>query len=209
MITALVVSLAALFGLVFVGWRLASDRSAIPCPPWLSWLVELDNPLFRNNRASAIIAGLSVTPGMSALDLGCGPGRITLRLAEAVGPSGRLVAVDLQREMIRKAQARATTAGYANIQFHQGRIGAGELPEGPFDRAVLATVLGELPDKPAALREVFASLRSGGVLAITEVIADPHFQSRGTALALAQGAGFRLKQMTGGPLSYTLYLERP
>lgn len=209
MVTGLIGTLAALFALVFVGWRIASDRSAIPCPPWLAWLVELDNPLFRNNRAQTIVAGLAVAPGMSALDLGCGPGRLSLPLAEAVGAAGRVAAVDLQPEMIRKAQARAAAAGLKNIEFHQARIGAGELPQGPFDRAVLVTVLGELPDKRAAIEEVFSRLRPGGVLAITEVIADPHFQSRPSVLALSQSAGFRLKQMSGGRFSYTAYLERP
>ena len=66
------------FGVVFIAWRYISERVTLPCPPWLAFLVELDNPLFRNNRAATIIAGLDVKPGMRVLDVGCGPGRLTI-----------------------------------------------------------------------------------------------------------------------------------
>src|SRR5690348_11392656 len=85
---------------IVVGWRLASRRASLPCPSWLAFLVELDNPLFRNNRASAILGGLGLAPGMRALDAGCGPGRLTIPMAQAVGSEGRVVAVDVQAEML-------------------------------------------------------------------------------------------------------------
>jgi ubiquinone/menaquinone biosynthesis C-methylase UbiE len=172
-------------------------------------MVELDNPLFRNNRADTIVAHLDLRLGMSALDVGCGPGRLTIPIARKVGPTGHVVAIDLQPAMLRRAMARAEAAGLANIEFHQARLGDNTLNFGAFDRAVLVTVLGEIPNQGAALREVFSALKPGGVLAVTEVIADPHFQTRHNVLALASSAGFREKRRTGGRLSYTLYLERP
>jgi len=197
---------AAILVLLASGWRAAM---ALPCPPALSKLVEIDNPLFRNNRAAAILAGLGLRRGMSAIDLGCGPGRLTLPLATAVGPAGKVLAVDLQPEMLAKVEARCESAGLANVAFRRARLGAGELPPGPFDRATLVTVLGELSDKAAALAEAFQVLRPGGLLALTEVVTDPHFQPREAAMRLADEAGFRLRSRTGGALSYTLYLERP
>jgi ubiquinone/menaquinone biosynthesis C-methylase UbiE len=197
------------FILVFFGWRLASGRVALPCPSWLAFLVELDNPVFRNNRASAIIGGLDLAPGMRALDAGCGPGRLTIPLAQAIGPEGRVVALDVQPEMLSRAKGKAERLRLRNIEFHQGRLGAGELKFDPFDRAVLVTVLGEIPDQEAALRELFAIIKPKGVLAISEVIADPHFQSRSRVLVLANKVGFREKARKGGRLAYTLYLEKP
>jgi ubiquinone/menaquinone biosynthesis C-methylase UbiE len=199
----------AFLAAVFLGWRLSSRRARLPCPAWLSWLVELDNPLFRNNRAAAIVAGLELTPGMRVVDLGCGPGRLTLPMARAVAPSGAVVAFDLQPAMLAKTEARARAASLDNITFRQGALGAGALGAGPFDRATLATVLGEIPDRQEALREIFAALRPGGVLAVTEVIADPHFQTRSSVSQRAEAAGFREKRRTGGALSYTLYLVKP
>jgi ubiquinone/menaquinone biosynthesis C-methylase UbiE len=193
----------------FLGWRAASSRVSLPCPSWLSWLVELDNPLLRNNRAQSIIEGLMIAPPMRVLDAGCGPGRLTIPLARAVAPGGTVVALDLQLEMLAKTEAKAKAAGLANVSFEQGALGIGIFHSGPFDRAVLTTVLGEIPDQRAALNEIFGALREGGVLAITEVIADPHFQTRRHVTALAGAVGFREKRRTGNALSYTLYLEKP
>jgi ubiquinone/menaquinone biosynthesis C-methylase UbiE len=146
---------------------------------------------------------------MRVVDLGCGPGRLTLPMARAVAPSGAVVAFDLQPAMLAKTEARARAASLDNITFRQGALGAGALGAGPFDRATLATVLGEIPDRQEALREIFAALRPGGVLAVTEVIADPHFQTRSSVSQRAEAAGFREKRRTGGALSYTLYLVKP
>jgi len=126
-----------------------------------------------------------------------------------VGQAGRVLAVDLQPEMLATVEGRCESAGLTNVAFRRAKLGAGELPPGPFDRATLVTVLGELHDKAAALAEAFQVLRPGGLLALTEVITDPHFQPREAAMRLAGEAGFRLRSRTGGALSYTLYLERP
>jgi ubiquinone/menaquinone biosynthesis C-methylase UbiE len=205
----LLLSAAGAFVLVSFGWRLLSRRQSIPCPSWLSWLVELDNPLFRNNRASNIVAHLDLRPGMRALDAGCGPGRLTIPMAKRVGPSGRITALDLQTGMLERAKGRAEAAGVSNIDFVRAPLGQNALRLGDFDRAVLVTVLGEIPHQQAALREIFEALKPEGILAIVEVVADPHFQSRSHVLALAQAVGFEEKFTTGGRLAYSLYLERP
>ena len=194
---------------IFVGWRLASAQVSLPCPPWLAWLVELDNPLFRTNRASSIIAGLNIKPGMRVLDAGCGPGRLTTPLALEVGTKGEVVAIDLQVEMLERASAKAERERFKNITFYEAELGAHELNFGAFDRAVLVTVLGEIPNQEAALRDLFGALKPGGVLAISEVIADPHFQGREHVAQLARSIGFREKFRVGGRFGYTLYLERP
>jgi SAM-dependent methyltransferase len=194
---------------IMVGGVLLSRRHAIPCPAWLAWLVEIDNPFFASTRASTIIAHLDLKPGMRALDIGCGPGRLTIPMARKVGPGGRVVALDIQAAMLRRAKAKAERAMVANIDFHEVSIVNNGLHLGSFDRAVLAAVLGEIPDQETALREIFDALKPGGVLAITEVIADPHFQRRDRVLALASRTGFCERKRIGGRLAYSLYLERP
>src|SRR5215831_18314294 len=181
----------AAFLVVFTTWRFASKQASLPCPPWLAWLVELDNPVFLSNRALSIIAGLNVKRGMSVLDAGCGPGRLTIPLALEVGSQGRVVAIDLQPEMLERAKAKAERQRLKNIVFQEVQLGANELTLEGFDRAVMVTVLGEIPNQEAAMRELWHALRPGGVLGISEVIADPHFQSRKHVTELAREVGFR------------------
>lgn len=201
--------LVGLAATVFVLWRLASHRHALPCPVWLRWMVELDNPFTRTNRAAVILEHLELQPGMTVLDAGCGPGRLTIPLARQVGKAGQIVAADIQSGMLERVGAKAESAGIENIRLVQAGLGDGALPSGRFDRAVLVTVLGEIPDRRTALEEVFETLKPGGRLAVTEVIFDPHFQRQRTVAALAEAVGFREKALHGNRIAYTMILEKP
>jgi len=74
---------------------------------------------------------------------------------------------------------------------------------------VLVTVLGEIPDREAALREIFDALKPGGMLSVTEIIFDPHFQPRPTVARLARSVGFREQAFHGNRVAFTLNLEKP
>ena len=202
--------LAGFIFLAAFAWRLASRRYSLPCPTWLGWLVELDNPFAEGNSARAIVQHLDLQPGMKVLDVGCGPGRLTIPIAEQVGPQGEVVGIDIQPGMLRRAQEKARAANLNNIRFLQ--VGAGEgtsgLGRSEYDRAVLVTVLGEIPDREAALKEICNALKPGGILSVTEIIFDPHFQSRGTVLRLGGAVGFRENKFFGNRFSFTLNLER-
>ena len=199
----------ALTVLVAAVWRLASRRQSLPCPVWLHWLVELDNPFTKTNRAAFIVETLALSPGMTVLDAGCGPGRLTLPLAKGVGPSGRVVALDIQSGMLARAKVRTETAGSANVEFVEAALGDGKLPANHFDRIVLVTVLGEIPDRAAAFGELFFALKPGGILAVVEVIFDPHFQSRNAVTSLAVAAGLRERAFFGHRLAYVIHFEKP
>jgi 2-polyprenyl-3-methyl-5-hydroxy-6-metoxy-1,4-benzoquinol methylase len=194
--------------LAFV-WRFASRRYTLPCPVWLRWLVELDNPFTKTNRASAIIEHLELQPGMKVLDIGCGPGRLTIPIAIQVGPQGEVKAVDIQPGMLRRVKEKAQAANLKNIQFLQVGAEEGKLTRNRSDRVLQVAVLGEIPNRTAALKEIFEALKPGGILSVTEVIYDPHFQSRETVLRLAGTAGFREKNFFGNRFAFTLNLEKP
>jgi SAM-dependent methyltransferase len=194
--------------LVFV-WRFASRRYSLPCPVWLRWLVELDNPFSDTYRADVIIQHLGLQPAMHVLDIGCGPGRLTIPIARQVGPQGEVRAIDIQPGMLQRVKEKARAANLNNIQFLQVGAGEGKLGRGRSDRALLVTVLGEIPNREAALKEIFEALKPGGILSVTEVIFDPHFQGRDTILRLAAMAGFKEKAFFGNRYSFTLNLEKP
>lgn len=205
----IILGLVILFGLIAIVWRYASHRSSVPCPVWLSKLVEMDNPVLRNNSARQIIQHLALEPGMKALDFGCGPGRLTIPAAKQVGPTGEVTAFDIQEGMLQQVQAKAQAEHLDNIQFVQGEAGAGKLRRNHYDRALLVTVLGEIPDQKAALAELFDSLKPGGILSVTEVIADPHFQRRAKVRRAANSVGFVEREFFGNRISYTINFEKP
>jgi ubiquinone/menaquinone biosynthesis C-methylase UbiE len=171
--------------------------------------VELDNPFTETNRANIIIEHLDLHPGMNALDFGCGPGRLTIPLAERVGEQGKVMAVDIQQGMLQRTQEKAQMKKLDNIRFVHGAAGDGKLGNNQFDRAVLVTVLGEIPDQATAFKELFNAIKPGGILSVTEIIFDPHFQSQNKVWQTAQSVGFQRKEFFGNRLAYTLNLEKP
>ena len=129
------------------------------------WLSTPVRRLFQS--PSRLLTGL-VGPGDTAVDFGCGPGFFTLPMAEMVGPEGRVVAVDLQAEMLEKLRLRAERAGLAaRIRLHQcaaDTIGQVE----PADFALAFYMVHEVPDAEHFLREVHGVLKEGGRLLLVE-----------------------------------------
>jgi 2-polyprenyl-3-methyl-5-hydroxy-6-metoxy-1,4-benzoquinol methylase len=193
--------------IVWVGWALLGRRHAMPCPAWLAWVLE--RPFGEARRTQAALDRLHLQPGMHVLDAGCGPGRLTIPIARAIGPVGRVTALDIQEGMLDRARARAAAASVTNIEFVRAALGARTLGPAHFDRAILVTVLGEIPDREAALREIFDSLKPGGFLSVSELMLDPHYQSRATVLRLAGPLGFRESEFFGNVFDFTLNLEKP
>ena len=196
--------LIVVFVVVSLIWR----RDTLPCPAWLGWMVEMDNPFTKYNRAAVIVELLDPSPGMKILDAGCGPGRLTLPLAKQVGPQGEVMALDLQEAMLARTRRKVEAAGLENVTYLHAALGSGELPQTYFDRALLVTVLGEIPDQAAALKEIYTALKPGGILSVTEVIFDPHFQPYRAVVRAAEAAGFREKAFYGKKLAYSLHLEK-
>jgi ubiquinone/menaquinone biosynthesis C-methylase UbiE len=176
-----------------------------PCPSSWSWIV--DNPLRRWDVRHALNrAGLRA--GETVLELGPGPGAFTVDAAQCVGPAGRLIAVDIQPEMIAQVETRVREAGLTNVETHVAS--AYELPidDNTVDRAFLITVLPEIPDPVRALREVYRVLKPDGIVSTTEEFLDPDYPSRKTTIAWVEAAGFKLTEDYGNWWNYTLNFRR-
>jgi SAM-dependent methyltransferase len=123
-------------GLVVLAW-LVWRIVRFPCPSRLAWL--LDNPFTRDYHARAV-SQLDLAEGLAVLDAGCGPGRLTVPIAQAVGPRGRVLALDIQASMILQAKSRVADAGLTIVDFLCAALGAGGLPEATYDRALKVTL---------------------------------------------------------------------
>lgn len=184
-------------------WRYA----ALPCPWWMVPLLE--NPYFQVVAGAELLMDRAgIGPGMAVLDAGCGPGRLTVPIARRVGETGRVLAIDRQPRMVRRLERRISAQGLANVEAILGKLGEGRLQADRFDVALLVTVLGEIPDKAAALREIRHALRAGGVLSVTEVLPDPHYQTLARVRALAAEAWLTEQRLFEGRAGYTLNLVR-
>ena len=110
-------------------------------------------------------------PGMRLLDLGCGPGTISVGLAESVAP-GALHGIDMEETQVEMANAAAKAGGHDNATFQTGD--ATDLPfdDATFDVAHCHALLNHAPDTQAVLAEMKRVLKPGGLVAAREVIGD-------------------------------------
>ena len=188
----LAVALAAAAGLLWV------RRHPKPFPPALTALLE--NRVRRRVMApDAWARRLGLTAGMRVLEIGPGGGLFT----EAVARAARgieIACLDIQPAMLHKVRAR--------LSEHEPALAAGSasaLPfrGGSFDRVLMVTVLGEVPDRRGALAECARVLRPDGTLVISEALPDPDFIPPSTLVREAARAGLRPAGRTGRWASYT------
>ena len=120
-----------------------------------------------------------------------------------------VMALDMQSSMLARLAERLIESGVRNVQVKQSALGDGALPQNSFDRAILVAVLGEIPDQESALGEIFDALKPGGILSITEVLPDPHYQPRRAVRKLGQKLGFDVDEIFKGWRSFTFNLIKP
>ena len=171
-------------------WR----KNPSACPYGQRFWVQAPHPIISRERLRSV---LRPEPGERVLEIGVGTGYYSLDLAEWVGPEGTLELFDIQQEFLDHVGRRAAERGLANLVHTQGDATALPYPDDSIDAVVLTTVLGEIPDPVAALREIARVLKPSGRLIVGELFGDPHFTSPRSLERRASAAGLRLIERSG------------
>lgn len=196
-LAALAAALAAgALGAAALWWR----RNPSACPYGQRFWVEAPHPFITRRR---LLRTLDPQPGERLLEIGPGTGHYSLPVAERIAPEGgRLYLVDVQGEMLDHTTRSAAEAGLRNLSPAQADARWLPHPDRAFDAVYLVTVLGEIPDREEALREVARVVRPGGRVVVGELLGDPHYVPYAALCELAAGVGLRSEQRVGTALGY-------
>jgi ubiquinone/menaquinone biosynthesis C-methylase UbiE len=197
------IALAAL-GAVAAG-SLYARRHPSACPYSQRWMVELPKPGVGVDR---VLEVLDPKPKERLLELGPGTGYYTLPVAERLD-GGRLEVFDLQQKFLDLVAKRAAERGIGNVVGWQGDAQELLFESNRFDGAFLVTVLGEIPDQDAALRELARVVKPGGRVVFGEVAFDPHVVTLGALKERAERAGLRFARKKGSPFGYVARFAVP
>ncbi len=122
---------------------------------------------FWDRFGAATVARVQLTPGEAVLDLCCGAGASAIPAARAVGPTGRVLGVDLAAPLLEAARARAADEGLTNIEFRESDARYTNLPDGSFDAVICVFGVFFASNMEAFTAEMWRLVRPGGSLAIT------------------------------------------
>jgi ubiquinone/menaquinone biosynthesis C-methylase UbiE len=176
--------------------------------PWWAVPFTIDTPLRRWFHDPAKIAGPYVKPGMTVLDVGCGVGWFSIPMAGMVGHQGKVLAVDLQQQMLDMLRRRAQKAGVADRielrKCEQDRLGI--VCEADF--ALVFAMLHEVPDQRRLLGEIHGCLKPGGRLLLAEPPIHVTRKKFAGEVAIAEQSGFRIVEQPRMRWSHAVLLGK-
>jgi len=195
--------LSALLAAYLVQWFRERYRRGGPFPASRARvLLAPGRPWFQPIRRS--LESFLLRPGATVLELGPGPGYFTIEASRMVGVHGRVICLDIQPEMLAILRRRLADHGVTNAYPVLGDASHLPLADGSVDCAVLAEVLGEIPDRPSALSELRRAMRPGGVLSVMETPTDPDYMLESGTKDLCRASGFAVLEHQRGWLGYIM-----
>ena len=179
------------------------------------WLIRQDRE--REENAALMLEELKLKPGWTVCDLGCGNGYHALTMAGTVGKDGRILAVDIQPQMLEMLKARAEGRGLKNIETIKGEAWDPHLPDGSCDLILLVDVYHEFSHPEHLLKAMHRALKPDGVVALVEFreedrtvpIKPEHKMSKAQILKEWLPMGFALeREFDGLPWQHLMFFRR-
>lgn len=150
----------------YKGRKIAQTMHYLGAP----WLIREERE--REERCSLMLTNSKIKPGMTVCDIGCGNGFYTFRLAEMVGPQGRVYAVDIQPEMLTLLREEMEKRGVENVIPVLGSVHNPRLPRSQIDAIILADVYHEFSHPEQMLAAMRDSLKPDGFAILLEFRAE-------------------------------------
>jgi ubiquinone/menaquinone biosynthesis C-methylase UbiE len=133
------------------------------------WIKTLDNPeRIASLKVPEVVAALNIQPGSVVADLGAGSGPFVPAFAKAVGPAGRVYAVEVDKAFLPHIDAKARAAGVTNVTTVLGEFSDPKLPAADVDVAFLHDVIHHIEDRPGYLKNVTKYLKAGARIVLID-----------------------------------------
>jgi ubiquinone/menaquinone biosynthesis C-methylase UbiE len=138
----------------------------------LTWAQVADDSREKWEKVSDILVALQAEPGKRIADVGAGEGFYSLRIARAVGPTGRVTAVDVSEKYLDKLRARLQQENVTNVDVVVGAVDNPHLTESTFDAVLIYNAYHEMTTPEPILKAIFMALKPGGRLVMAEPLHD-------------------------------------
>jgi len=208
--------------LVVFGWAIVSASAAVAVVLWLrerygrggpfparDALALLNPQRHRLHPLEETVRFFDIKPGDTVLEIGPGPGYFSIEAARVVGASGRVVCLDVQPGMVAVLDERLRGAGAASARPMVADATQLPLADRSVDAAFLAFVLGEIPDRPAALSELRRVMKPGSAVSVMETLTDSDYQLEASVDDLFRAYAVRPLERRQRRLGYTRRFAAP
>jgi len=140
------------------------------------WSKVFDDPARDEwQKPARVIEVMAIAPGMTVADIGAGTGYFAAHLSRAVGPNGKVIAEDVEPDMVKWLDERARREDLANVTALLGAADDPRLPAASVDRVLVVDTWHHIEDRPAFAKKLASALKPGGAVVVVDyTMASPH-----------------------------------